>query len=55
MLIYHICEYLIDEQECNGILNIVSGVKINFDWKYATYVTNFKAFFIMLNNLNNTS
>ena len=35
----------------------MSGVKYQFlfVWQYITYVTNFKAFYILLNLLNDTS
>ena len=40
-----------------GVFNIVSGVKYHFlfVWQYVTYVTNFTAFYIFLNSLNDTS
>ena len=48
-------KHFIDKQELKGILNIVSGVKYHFFvWQYVTYVTNFKAFYILLNSLNDT-
>ena len=41
-----------------GVFNIVSGVKYRFFLfvrQYVTYVTNFTAFYILLNSLNDTS
>ena len=47
---------LINKSE-RGILNIVSGVKYQFLFvlQYVTYVTNCKAFYILLISLNDTS
>ena len=56
-LLNTIYEHYIDKQEWKGILTIVSGVKYQFlyVWQYVTYVTNFKAFYLLLNSLNDTS
>ena len=56
MLLNTIYEHSIDKQDWNGILNIVSDVKYHlmFDCQYAMYVTNFKAFYILLNTLKET-
>ena len=46
---------LINKSE--GDIYIVSGVKYQFlfVWQYVRYVTNFKAFYILFNSLNDTS
>ena len=56
-LLSTIYEHYIDKEERKGILNIVSGVKnpFLFVWQYVMYVTNFKAFYTLLNSLNDTS
>ena len=49
--------FLLINKSKKGILNIVSGVKYNFVVYlaiYVTYVTNFKALYMLLNTLNNT-
>ena len=45
------------KKRVKGIFNIVSGVNYQFlfAWQHVTYVTNFKAFYILLNSLNDTS
>ena len=56
-LLNTIYEHYIDKQELKGILNIVSGVKFQFFLfvcHYLTYVTNFTAFCMLLNYLDDT-
>ena len=54
---YHIYEYFIDKKSERGYKHYFWCKKSNllFDREYVMYVTNFKAFYIVLNNLNNTS
>ena len=56
MILNTIYEHSINKQDWKEILKIFSGVKYHFDvWlpSYVSYI-NFKAFYVLINTLNDT-